>query len=97
MDDPVHVRPAHTISEQADVKRNYASPPPMWDLGPVIPAPHSSGPLVYPNRDECGICARFAGKVAVAKAAGLPELAMSLRTAWDSHVEEHPHRQVQHL
>lgn len=93
MDDAAQARPAHKLPERSDTKRAYASPPPMWGLGSVVPVPHSSGPLLFPTREECGICARYAGKIAVAKGAGLPELSMGLRAAWDGHVEEHPHRQ----
>ncbi|MGK5640764.1 hypothetical protein ACSNOK_20975 [Streptomyces sp. URMC 126] len=67
-------------------------PAPIWDLGPLVSVPHSGGPLLYPTREECGVCRRYQGKIAVTRAAGLPELTLGFRTAWDGHLKEHPHR-----
>ncbi len=69
-------------------------PPPMWSLGPIVSAPHSSGPRMYPAPEECGICRRYKDKIKVCQAAGLPERTAWYRAAWGGHLEKHPHRQT---
>ncbi|MEU3350199.1 hypothetical protein [Streptomyces sp. NPDC037389] len=56
------------------------------------PVPHTSGPLAWPTREECGVCARYRSAVGQAEVHGHSGHAASYRSAWARHCVEIPHK-----
>ncbi|MFI0910893.1 hypothetical protein [Streptomyces abikoensis] len=70
------------------------APRPFPGLPAAPPVPHTGGPLSWPTREECGVCARYRSAVDQAEELGYPGHAASYRRAWERHCKEILHRET---
>ncbi|MEU1780796.1 MULTISPECIES: hypothetical protein [Streptomyces] len=70
------------------------APPPFPGLPPAPPVPHTSGPLSWPTREECGVCARYRSAVRQATGLGYAGHAASYRRMWERHCTQILHRET---